>query len=118
MAIKKSKKHVKSFAELAQTVAAKLRPPFGVVLGPPREVGELVQVLPERETTCYQMDLFQSHRLTELLTRPAVVDAHADLWDLAPTFQTLIYPVPHGGERALKLDMIEQAFHVLRPHGT
>jgi 16S rRNA (guanine1207-N2)-methyltransferase len=30
----------------------------------------------------------------------------------------LVYPVPRGGERALKLDMIEQSLHVLKPHGT
>jgi 16S rRNA (guanine1207-N2)-methyltransferase len=29
----------------------------------------------------------------------------------------VLYPAPQGGERALKIDMIEQAFHVLRPHG-
>src|SRR5262249_42147524 len=33
-------------------------------------------------------------------------------------FQTLLYPVPQGGERALKIDMVEQGYHVLRPKGT
>jgi 16S rRNA G1207 methylase RsmC len=121
MPTKKSKKRVRPFAELVQIVASKLRPPFGVVLGSPGEVAELVQSFPEGETTCYQMDLFQAERLTELFanrSRSAAVETRADLWDLAPTIQTLIYPVPYGGERALKLDMIEQAFHVLHPHGT
>jgi 16S rRNA G1207 methylase RsmC len=106
---------------LMRIVASKLRPPFGVVLGSPGEVAELAQSLPEGETTCYQMDLFQAARLTEIFAnrdRTAAVETRADLWDLAPTFQTLLYPVPYGGERALKLDMIEQAFHVLKPHGT
>ena len=121
MTTKRSKKHVKPFAELLQTAATKLRPPFGIVLGSPGEVAELAHHLPEGETTCFQMDLFQSARLTEALrlrNRPAKVETRADLWDLPADFQTLIYPVPLGGERALKLDMIEQAYHILQPHGT
>src|SRR5262249_11184360 len=39
-----------------------------------------------------------------------------DLWDLPPV-QTLLYPVPMGGERGLKLDMIEQGYHALAPGG-
>src|SRR5262249_61315687 len=38
--------------------------------------------------------------------------------DLPAEFQTALSPAPAEGERALKLDMIEQAFHVLRPGGT
>jgi 23S rRNA (guanine1835-N2)-methyltransferase len=122
LATKKSKKKVRPIAELLPIVAPKLRPPFGVLLGSPGEVAELVRILPEGEITCYQMDRFQARRLTESLRLrglSARVASRADLWDLAdPGFQTLIYPVAHGGERALKLDMIEQAFHVLKPHGT
>ena len=64
------------------------------------------------------MDLFQADRLGEIATTArlcqAQVTSQADLWDLADAgFQTLVYPVPHRGERALKLDMVEQAFHVL-----
>jgi 16S rRNA (guanine1207-N2)-methyltransferase len=117
----KSKKRVRPFGELAQIVAPKLRPPFAIVLGSPVEVADLVQGLPPGDVTCYQMDLFQSARLGEILAsrnRPATIETRADLWDLAPSFQMLLYPVPHGGERSLKLDMIEQAFHVLKPHGT
>jgi 16S rRNA (guanine1207-N2)-methyltransferase len=119
--MRKSKKHIKSFAELLQPVATKLRPPFGVILGSPAGVAELVQTLPEGELTCYQMDLYQADRLRDQvkqLTRPTVVETRPDLWDLPADFQTLLYPVPQGGERALKIDMIEQAFHVLKPQGT
>ena len=121
MPTKKSKKQAKPFAELVQVVANKLRPPFGVLLGSPGEVAEMVQALPEGEITCFQMDLFQSARLQEILrerSRSAAIETRADLWDLPADFQTLIYPVPHGGERSLKLDMIEQAFHILKPNGT
>jgi 23S rRNA (guanine1835-N2)-methyltransferase len=70
--------------------------------------------------TCYQMDLYQAGRLTGELDEyglAARVVAAADLWDLPEPVQTLVYPIPQRGERALKLDMLEQAFHALRPHG-
>jgi 23S rRNA (guanine1835-N2)-methyltransferase len=116
-----SRKIARPFAEIIQVVAQKLRPPFGIILGSPGEVAELAHCLPGGETVCYQMDLFQAQRLREALRLRncnATVETHADLWDLAPTIQTLIYPVPYGGERTLKLDMVEQAFHVLKPQGT
>ena len=109
------------FAELAGVLAARLRPPFGVVLGSPAEVTALAAALPQGDATCYQMDLHQASRLkAELGERglPAKVETKPDLWDLPADFQTLLYPVPYGGERALKLDLLEQAFHVLRPGGT
>lgn len=114
---KRSKKHSKSVGELLQTVSSKLRAPMGVVLGSPGEVAELTPILPAGDVTCYQMDLFQAARLSELAPN-VTIETRADLWDLAPTFETLIYPVARGGERALKIDMIEQAYHVLKPHGT
>jgi 16S rRNA (guanine1207-N2)-methyltransferase len=80
------------------------------------------------------MDLFQADRLREALRVrgcDASVVPRADLWDLAdappPGFeadgpaggiQTIVYPAPRGGERALKLDIIEQAYHALQPGGT
>ncbi|HZZ80592.1 MAG TPA: methyltransferase [Gemmataceae bacterium] len=117
---KKHKKRARRPAELIECVANKLRPPIGVVLGSPGETTDLVAVLPAGETTCYQMDLFQADRLRESLRLRGLtptVATHADLWDLAD-FQTLVYLVSHGGERALKLDMVEQAYHALKPHGT
>lgn len=120
MSNRKTRKRARPYPELLESVASKLRPPFGVVLGSPGEVTELVHALPQGDTACYQMDLFQSARLSEALrlrNRKENVDTRADLWDMPPV-QTLIYPVPHGGERELKLDMIEQAYHALRPHGT
>src|SRR5262249_14117752 len=66
-------------------------------------------------------DLHTAGRLRDELTRhlaPAHVETAPDLWDLPANFQTILYPAPQGGERSLKIDMIEQAFHVLRPGGT
>jgi 16S rRNA (guanine1207-N2)-methyltransferase len=66
------------------------------------------------------MDLHQAERLqTELAEQslPAKVVTSADLWDLPADFQTVLYMPARGGERELKIDMVEQAFHILRPHG-
>ncbi|HLJ96755.1 MAG TPA: methyltransferase [Gemmataceae bacterium] len=95
----------------------KLRPPLAVALGVPGAVAHLLAEVQVESSTCYQMDLYQADRLrTELRRRnvDAQVVAAPDLWDLPPVFQTVLYPAPLGGERALKIDMVEQAFHVLR----
>jgi 16S rRNA (guanine1207-N2)-methyltransferase len=107
-------------AEVA-AVADRIRPPVLVILGSPGEAGVLVAQLECPEIVCYQMDLYQAERLEQELGaagHAARVVTAADLWDLPADFQTAIYPAPQGGERMLKLDMIEQAFHVLRPRGT
>ncbi len=43
------------------------------------------------------------------------MEALPDLWDLPADFGTAVYMPARGGERELKIDMVEQAFHVLRP---
>jgi len=118
---RKTRKRARPISELLELVTKKLRPPFGIVLGSPAEATELAQALPEGGTSCYQMDRYQAERLADALKLrncPATVEAHADLWDMTADVQTLIYPVPYGGERTLKLDMVEQAYHVLKPQGT
>src|SRR5947209_730415 len=108
------------FGAVMTALGTRARAPFGILMGSPVEAADLALGLASREITCYQMDLYQAERLElelgqfDLETR--VVTA-PDLWDLPADFQTLLYPVPRGGERGLKLDLIEQAFHVLRPHG-
>jgi 16S rRNA G1207 methylase RsmC len=109
------------FPELAAILVNKLKPPLGVVLGSPGEVAELVGELPSSDVTCYQMDLFQADRLRTTLKEAgnfAEIVTAPDLWDLPAPLQTLIYPVPLGGERGLKLDMIEQGYHALKEGGT
>ena len=104
----------------ADIIRRKLRPPLAMVLGAPREVTHLLAEQDTTETTCYQMDLYQADRLRAELAQAGVaaqVVVSADLWDLPPVFHTVLYPTPRGGERSLKIDMIEQAFHVLCPHG-
>ena len=46
---------------------------------------------------------------------PATVETHPDLWDLPARFNTALFPVAAHGERELKLDLLDQSFHVLGP---
>jgi 23S rRNA (guanine1835-N2)-methyltransferase len=106
---------------LPPTVADKLRPPFGVLLGHANQAADLCESFASDEVTCYQMDVYLAARLREELDRrglKAKVVTAADLWDLPADFRTLVYPVSQGGERELKIDVVEQAFHVLRLRGT
>ncbi len=104
-----------------ELVRTKARPPLAMVLGSPAEVVQCLHGFGGIDATCYQMDLHQAERLRAEMTArqsSAHVVTTADLWDLPADFQTVLYLPPRGGERELKIDMIEQAFHILRPHGT
>src|SRR4051794_29320489 len=92
------------FPALASVLAGRLKPPFVIVLGSPREVVALADALPSSDITCYQMDLFQGQRLRVELAEAGVqadLVTAADLWDLPDRFQTALFPVPFGGERGL-----------------
>ncbi len=114
------KRDAQALKEVLADMADRLRPPFAIVLGSPREVVDVVADLPAGDVVCYQMDLYQAERLEQELGETGLsarVATAPDLWDLPAVFQTVIYPVPQGGERILKLDMIEQAFHILNQRG-
>ncbi len=105
---------------IPDTLRAKVRPPVVVVLGSPAEVVNLVANGGIPDAVCYQMDLFQAERVQEALTAAnltAKVVTAPDLWDLPAEFQTAVFLPARGGERELKIDMVEQAFHVLKPGG-
>jgi 16S rRNA (guanine1207-N2)-methyltransferase len=103
-----------------EQVLCKLRSPLVIVLGSPAEVVNLLAASQSVETTCYQMDLHQAERLRAELAATGLaarVVTLSDLWDLPAEFQTAVYLPPRGGERELKIDLVEQTFHVLRPRG-
>jgi 16S rRNA (guanine1207-N2)-methyltransferase len=107
-------------AALLRSVASKLQPPFGIILGSPKEAADLVAALPPGESFCWQLDLFQANRLREELANRSLsadVITLSDLWDLPRPARTLLFPVSLGGERSLKIDVIEQAYHALTPEG-
>src|SRR5260370_11333074 len=108
------------FLPLLQAAAHRVVPPVALLLGAPRLVAELVNALPPSQLVCYQMDLFQADRLRFELSAAglnAEVKTAPDLWDLPADFQTVLFPSPPRGERDLKIDMVEQGFHLLRPKG-
>jgi 16S rRNA (guanine1207-N2)-methyltransferase len=110
-----------SFVDLLDLAAARVKGPVCLAMGSPGEVVDLLPHLPGEGTVCYQMDLYQAERIrNEQLEVGANADitVKPDLWDLHADYQTVIFPVPLGGERALKLDIIEQAYHVLKPGGS
>lgn len=90
------------------------------MLGSPATAAQLAKELAGHEVLCFQMDLYQAERLRHELAQrgaEAKVVATADLWDLGAAARTAVYPAADKGERQLKLDMLEQAFHVLQPAG-
>ena len=99
----------------------KLRPPLAVVLGSPAEVVNVLAGCGLPDVTCFQMDHYQAERLREELDEVNLatkVVTLPDLWDLPAEFQTVVFLPARGGERELKIDMVEQAFHILKPNGT
>jgi 16S rRNA (guanine1207-N2)-methyltransferase len=101
-------------------VTAKVRPPLCVALGSPAEVVNLLAGCGVAGATCYQMDLHQAARLRAELSGARIaadVVTAPDLWDLPADFQAVVHLAARGGERDLKIDVAEQAFHVLRQRG-
>ncbi len=113
---------MKHIIELFGTVSHRVKPPVCVALGPPWPVANLVGLLdlPESEVTCVQFDLHQTARVRECLAEvgaPAEVVTLPDLWDLPQRFGSVIFPASAHADRELKLDIVEQAYHILQPGG-
>src|SRR5262245_19518805 len=113
---------MKHITELFATVAKRVKPPVLVALGPPWPVANLVKALalPESEVTCAQFDLHQTDRVRECLAEvgaQAEVVAVPDIWDLPQKFNSVIFPASAQSDREVKLDVVEQGYHVLAPGG-
>lgn len=106
--------------DLFESVKHRVKPPVAVALGPPRPVAKLVADLGPSDVTCFQMDLFQAEKLKTSLAEEGVtadVVSGADLWELPATFNSVILPAIAQTDRELKIDMIEQGWHILQPGG-
>jgi 16S rRNA (guanine1207-N2)-methyltransferase len=106
--------------EVPAPVSERIEGRVVVILGSPAEVVNLLQGVNIENPTCWQLDLYQAGRVREELADAginATVTTAPDLWDLPPEFDTAIYMPPKAGERELKIDMVEQAYHVLSPRG-
>lgn len=104
---------------LLDPVRTRLRPPVLVALGPPRAVADLAALVPA-PVTCLQMDLFQAERVRQEMLETgadAQVLALPDIWDAPGRFGSVVFPMQTMGEREMKLDVLEQAYHVLEPGG-
>jgi 16S rRNA (guanine1207-N2)-methyltransferase len=113
---------MKHITELFATVARRVKPPVLIALGPPWPVAGVVKALalPESEVTCAQFDLHQAARVRECLAEQgasAGVVAVADIWDLPQKFNTVLFPASAQSDRELKMDVLEQSYHVLLPGG-
>jgi 16S rRNA (guanine1207-N2)-methyltransferase len=108
--------------DLPDILEHKLVPPLALVLGSPKEWLPLLELLEPQEgdVTAYAMDLFTAEEFRTNLNAIGLlarVVAAPDLWDLPADYQTVLYAPPARGDRELKIDMVEQAFHILRPRG-
>ena len=105
------------FLPQLQAAIRHVKPPVLLVLGSPRAAAEVAAELPEGDNAAFQFDLYQTERLAEELAITGSgdweVESRPDLWDLPRRFQTVVYLAPERGDRELKLDVVEQAFHVL-----
>jgi 23S rRNA (guanine1835-N2)-methyltransferase len=101
-------------------VRERVRTPLVVVLGSPAEVVNLLSGIEAPGAVCWQLDLHQAARLRELLAEAGIdakVETTPDLWDLQPVFRSAVFLPARSGERELKIDCVDQAFHVLEPGG-
>jgi 16S rRNA (guanine1207-N2)-methyltransferase len=106
--------------DLTKAIVSKVKPPLAVALGAPGEVVQWLTLLGNPTAVCYQVDLYLAEQLRMLLVERglvAEVRPAADLWDLPRDQQTVLYLPSRTGERDLKIDMAEQAFHLLRDDG-
>jgi 16S rRNA (guanine1207-N2)-methyltransferase len=111
---------MKQITELFARVAGRVRPPVCVALGPPWPTANLVKAFGGLESTCVQFDLYQADRVRECLAEveaSAEIVTKPDLWDLEPRFNTVIFPASSQADRELKIDIIEQSYHILQPGG-
>jgi 16S rRNA (guanine1207-N2)-methyltransferase len=111
---------MKHLTELFPVVADKVVPPVLVALGSPWPATQLVLALGGKEAVCYQMDVFVADRLRAKLAdnnAAAEVVTAPDLWDLPRRFRTVLFPAAAHSDRELKLDIVEQGFHVLEEGG-
>ncbi len=111
---------MKNLLQLVPTVASRIESPVLVVHGPIWPVMELVSAMPGQDVTCLQFDTHQSTRLREKLDEEkltANILTVGDVWDVPKQYKTVIFPAATNVDRELKIDLIEQAYHVVVPGG-
>ena len=111
---------MKHLLDLFPAVADRVAPPVLIALGPPWPVTQLAKALAPAAVTCLQFDVFAAARLREKLKQEEVaaeVVVAPDVWDAPGKYRTVLFPAAAHSDKELKLDVIEQAFHVLEDGG-
>jgi 16S rRNA (guanine1207-N2)-methyltransferase len=109
---------------LFETVRQRVKPPVCIAMGPAKPIAGLVAALCSQgpvDITAFQMDLYAADKLKAILAErelTATVEAAPDLWDLPARFNTVIMPAPAHTDRELKIDLVDQGYHLLQPGGT
>lgn len=110
---------MKPLVELFPLIEDKIVAPVCVALGPVWPVAKFADRI-GGAPVCYQMDVYQAGRLEEGIREvgcAATVAVAPDLWDLTQRFKTVVLPALYDSDRELKIDLIEQSWHVLEPGG-
>ncbi len=111
---------MKHLLDLYPAVADRVAPPVLIALGPPWPVTQLAKAVGQADVTCLQFDVFAADRLREKLAQEGVaaeVVVAADVWDAPRKYRTVLFPAAAHSDKELKLDVIEQAYHVLEDGG-
>ena len=109
-----------TFRQLLHPVRDRLIAPTLIVMGAPGTAADLVAAIAREDTVCYQMDRYQADQLKARLAEKnlrTAVESTPDVWDLPARFGSVVFPSSERGERELKIDLVEQSFHVLQDHG-
>ena len=111
---------MKNLPRLYPVISSRVAPPICIALGPPWPVTQLVGKLRadhrDARIDCFQMDLFAADRLRDKLAQEnltANVVTGADLWELPAVYRTVIFPAAAQADRELKLDIVDQSYHIL-----
>ena len=83
----------------------------------------VVILYPQSDDSNFDMDYYTTKHMPMFVealgeaSLTAEVVVQQDLWDLPARFNTVLFPASAHSDRELKLDMIEQGYHILAPGG-
>ena len=100
--------------QIPDMLKASIRGPLVILMGSPAEIGNLLEQLKLPDALCLQLDLHQARAVqAELAERgiTARVEVVKDFWDIQNGQSTVLVMAQMRGERELKIDTIDQAFH-------
>lgn len=106
--------------QVPEELKAAIRGPLVILMGSPAEIGNLLSQIQAPNVLCLQLDLHQSRAVQAELNERGIqarVEVVKDFWDHQHGQATLLVMAQIRGERELKIDLIDQAFHSISPGG-